>query len=75
MMEVLLAAGLLFPTVQGENLSGREMILPKDFEGKLNIVIVAFHRGQQLLVNSWMPVIQQLEKKYPELHFYELPTI
>jgi hypothetical protein len=75
MMGLLLAAGLLFPTVQGENLSGRQMMLPKDFDGKANIVIVAFQREQQLLVNSWIPVIQQLEKKYPEIHSYELPTI
>jgi hypothetical protein len=75
MIGAILAAGLLFPTVQGENLSGRHMVLPKDFEGKVNIVIVAFQREQQLLVNSWTPVIQQLEKQHPELHTYELPTI
>jgi hypothetical protein len=75
MIGAILAAGLLFPTIQGENLSGRKMVLPKDFEGKVNIVIVAFQREQQLLVNSWTQVIQQLEKKYPELHTYELPTI
>jgi hypothetical protein len=75
MIGAILAAGLLFPTVHGENLSGRLMVLPKDFEGKVNIVIVAFQREQQLLVNSWTPLIQQLEKKYPELHTYELPTI
>lgn len=75
MIGAILAAGLLFPTVQGESLSGRPMALPKDFEGKVNLIIVAFQREQQLLVNSWTPVIQQLEKKYPELHSYELPTI
>lgn len=75
MMGILLTAVLLFPTVQGENLSGRKMLLPDDFAGQANIVIVAFRREQQLLVNSWIPVIQQLELKYPELHTYELPTI
>jgi hypothetical protein len=75
MLGIILAAGLLFPNIEGENLSGRKMELPKDFEGKANIVIVAFRREQQLLVNSWFPVLQELEKKYPELHTYELPTI
>jgi hypothetical protein len=75
MMSAILAASLLFPTVKGENLSGRHMVLPRDFEGKLNIVIVAFYREQQLLVNSWLPAIQELMRKYPEIHMYELPTI
>jgi hypothetical protein len=75
MISALLAVGLLFPTVHGENLSGRQMTLPRDFEGRANIVIVAFYREQQLLVNSWLPAIQELQEKYPELHVYELPTI
>jgi hypothetical protein len=75
MMSAILAASLLFPTVKGENLSGRHMVLPRDFEGKLNIVVVAFYREQQLLVNSWLPTVQELQRKYPEIHMYELPTI
>lgn len=75
MMNAILAASLLFPVVQGENLSGRQMTLPKDFEGKANIVIIAFQREQQLSVNSWLPAIQELEKKHSDIHFYELPTI
>jgi hypothetical protein len=75
MMSALLAASLLFPTVKGENLSGRHMVLPRDFEGNLNIVVVAFYREQQLLVNSWLPTVQELQRRYPEIHMYELPTI
>jgi hypothetical protein len=75
MMSALLAVSLMFPTVKGENLSGRHMLLPRDFEGNLNIVVVAFYREQQLLVNSWLPAIQELQRKYPEIHMYELPTI
>jgi len=36
---------------------------------------VAFYREQQLLVNSWLPAVQELQRKYPELHMYELPVI
>jgi hypothetical protein len=75
MMSAILAASLLFPTVKGENLSGRHMVLPRNFEGKLNIVVVAFYREQQLQVNSWSPTVQELQRKYPEIHMYELPTI
>jgi hypothetical protein len=75
MMSAILAVSLMFPSIKGENLSGRHLVLPRDFEGKLNIVVVAFYREQQLLVNSWLPTVQELQRKYPEIHMYELPTI
>jgi hypothetical protein len=75
MMSVLMAAGLLFPVISGSNLSGRNMTLPRDFEGRLNVVIVAFFREQQLLVDSWSPILRELRKKHADLHVYELPTI
>jgi hypothetical protein len=75
MMGALLAASLLFPTIRGDNLSGKHMTLPHDFEGRLNIVIVAFFREQQLLVDSWKPVLEELRRKHPDLRAYELPTI
>jgi hypothetical protein len=75
MMSAILAVSLMFPSIKGENLSGRHMVLPRDFEGKLNIVVVAFYREQQMQVNSWLPTVQELQRKYPEIHMYELPTI
>ncbi len=75
MMSALLAAGLLFPTISGNNLSGKRMTLPGDFDGRLNIVIVAFFREQQSLVDTWTPVVNELRKKHQDLRAYELPTI
>jgi hypothetical protein len=75
LMGALLAAGLVFPTISGDNLSGKHMALPRDFEGRPNIVIVAFFREQQALVDTWKPVLDELRKKHPDLRTYELPTI
>ena len=75
MMGALLAASLLFPTISGDNLSGKHMTLPRDFEGRLNIVIVAFFREQQSLVDTWKPVLDELRNQHPDLRTYELPTI
>jgi hypothetical protein len=39
-----------FPNVSSSNLEGQKFNLPKDFEGKLNIVVIAFrrlHRGKE----------------------------
>jgi hypothetical protein len=64
-----------FPTVTGSNLERRRMNLPADFEGDLNLVVLAFWQRHQALVNTWMPLAGELEKRHPGLAFYELPVI
>lgn len=63
-----------FPEVEGKNLDGRKFILPRDFEGRLNIVFVAFQREQQLAVNTWLPMATLLEDIHKGLEYYELPV-
>jgi len=65
----------VFPQVQGSNLEGREFNLPQDFEGKLNLIFIAFQREQQALVDSWVPLAKTLSARYEGLRYYELPTI
>jgi hypothetical protein len=64
-----------FPTVQGDNLLRETVSLPGDLEGEFNLLLVAFQRWQQQLVDTWMPLARQLEAVHPEIHTYELPTI
>jgi hypothetical protein len=64
---------LRFPEIEGKNLDGQEFILPRDFEGNLNIVFLAFQREQQLAVNTWLPTATLLEDLHKELRYYELP--
>jgi len=66
---------VLFPTVSGSNLERRRMNLPGDFEGTLNLVILAFWQRHQVLVDTWMPLATDLEQKYPGFAAYELPVI
>jgi len=65
----------VFPEVRGSNLDGREFNLPKDFEGELNLVFIAFQREQQALVDSWVPLAKTLTARHEGLCYYELPTI
>jgi hypothetical protein len=51
------------------------LTLPQDFEGELNLLLVAFQRWQQAEVDTWIPFAKQLEDAHPELRYYELPTI
>ena len=64
-----------FPVVSGFNLDRKEFEFPRDFEGDLNLVIIPFLQKQQLDVNTWIPAAQELERTYPGLIYYELPTI
>lgn len=66
---------MIFPQVSGKNLQRREVHLPQDFEGKCNIVFIAFLRWQQASIDSWMPFVSELERVDPNIRYYELPTI
>lgn len=64
-----------FPTVQGSNLERRRFILPADLEGDLNLLLLAFWRHHQALVDTWMPAARDLENQYPGLMVYEVPVL
>lgn len=64
-----------FPTVSGKNLDRDHFELPRDLDGTLNVVLIAFQRWHQSLVDTWVPFLQQLEAEHPDLRYYELPTI
>ena len=64
-----------FPSVEGSNLAGRRFRLPRDFEGRLNIVLVAFEMRHQDDVDTWVPLVEQLAAADPGVRYYELPTI
>lgn len=66
---------VMFPRVEGSNLEGRAFVLPADFEGDLNLVLVAFQREQQADVDTWLGPAKELENSYEGLRYYELPTI
>lgn len=64
-----------FPAVSGFNLNRQELEFPRDFRGDLNLLFVPFLQFQQAIVNTWLPFADQLEAAWPELAYYELPTI
>jgi hypothetical protein len=64
-----------FPEVEGSNLAGEDFVLPGDFKGELNLVLIAFQREQQADVDTWLPMGAELEETYEGFRYYELPTI
>jgi hypothetical protein len=66
---------MTFPTVSGTNLLRQKLTLPRDFQGKLNLVFIPFERWHQMEVDSWSALVEELEEKYAGLVYYELPTL
>lgn len=51
------------------------MELPQALAGDPSVVIVAFERGQQAMVDSWLPLLSELQRLSPGIEVYEMPTI
>lgn len=65
----------MFPRIQGANLERRPFLLPDDFEGERNLVLIAFMREQQLEIDSWISTAKRLTQDHSNFRYYELPTI
>lgn len=64
-----------FPNIQATSLDGAKMHLPRDFSGRLDLVVISFAREQQHQVDTWIPVAQQIQSAHPNFSYYELPTM
>jgi hypothetical protein len=64
-----------FPRISSQNLARERFDLPGDFEGDLNLCLIAFQRWHQPLINSWIPLAGKLEETHPEFRYYEFPVI
>lgn len=63
------------PRVEGSNLNRQKMTFPDDFAGEMNLVFIAFLRWHQDLIDQWVPFVAQLAGEFPDLHYYEFPTL
>lgn len=64
-----------FPAIEARSLEGRRYMLPAELEGGRNLLVVAFERWQQSLVDGWMPALIELELRRRDIRVYEIPTI
>lgn len=65
----------LFPKISAKNLEGDSFELPYELDGTVNILIIAFRREQQLLVDEWISYLNDYTQKNPQIAYYEIPTI
>ena len=64
-----------FPHLAARDLEGRARDLPDDFSGTSNLVIVAFRREQQAMVDSWVAWFETIAAEHPTLRCYEVPVV
>ena len=64
-----------FPNLRARDLEGASLDLPQALTGDPSIVIVAFQRRQQAMVDSWVPWLSELRERLPGIEIYEVPTI
>ena len=67
--------GTWFPQLRARDLDGREVTLPAGLPGEWTVVIAAFRRQQQTLVDSWVPWLREQTATTPGLGFAEVPAI
>jgi carbon monoxide dehydrogenase subunit G len=59
----------------GRALDGKEYELPSDLANRHNLLVVAFRREQQRLVDQWLPWLLDLEQHRADVAVYELPVL
>ena len=68
-------APVRFPRLAARDLEGGRVDLPDDFGGEWNLVVVAFRRDQQVLVDSWIAWFEGVRADHPTLRCYEIPVL
>ncbi len=61
--------------LSGRSLDGRSYELPGDLAKPYNLLVVAFRREQQAIVDAWLPWLTRLEQRRGDVAVYELPVI
>jgi ATP10 protein len=63
-----------FPPLRASSLERKSYHLPEDFEGDVNVCLIAFKREQQKNVDTWTRGLKPLNLP-GNVHVYEMPTI
>jgi hypothetical protein len=63
------------PNVSGYNLERQKMNFPADFSGAINLAFIPFQRWHQEIIDGWVPFVVGLSQGWPQLSYYEFPTL
>lgn len=67
--------GEQFPDLSAETLAGDSIRFPDDVQGTYTLLVLAFKRGAQPLVDSWLDPFIQRYSNNKLVDYYEIPMI
>jgi len=67
--------GILFPSLQAHSLARTPVQLPDDARGHIALILLAFQRQAQEMVDSWLHPFTKKFGDTPGFTFYEIPMI
>ena len=65
-------AKMMLPRVESADLNGKAFVLPDDFSAPRTLLLVAFEREHQDLIDGW---VEGLELKPTDKDWFEMPTV
>lgn len=68
-------ACLQMPSVTGSNLDNEAFTFPAAFSGDTNLVVMPFHREQQVKSMDYVPLFQSLAAENPGVAYYSLAAL
>lgn len=63
---------MCFPTITARNLFGDQVILPEQFSGTYNLLLIAYEPWQWVQLERWRPFANRLAADYAAFNFYEI---
>ena len=64
-----------FPVFQATTLAGSQITLPEQARGKITLILIAFQRHAQSMIDSWLSPYLEEFMENPKFTFYEIPMI
>jgi len=61
-----------FPALTARDLEGRSLSLPDDLATEPSILLIAFQRWHQSLIDGWRVFLEHAEERFPNARVYEL---
>lgn len=69
------ASAQKFPPIEARSLSGEQYTFPARAEGKVTLIVVAFKRQSQPLIDQWVGLWEKHFGNDPAFGFYEIPML
>lgn len=64
-----------FPPLNVRDLEGHDYVIPDELPGGPHVLILAFQRWHQSLVDEWTGPLEEIAKRHPGTEIWEVPSI